>query len=642
MTDVATTAAERAGRDPGDEGGRNRAEDADLLVFVDRLAAAGSDRPTTAARDQIRRAVDAGCAPPGLRRLAEALAASVAELPPPRRAAEDAASVVPAMRENALVVIEEVDTAAVAVAIGALLADGRRVVVTAATSAELSAVRDALPGGVADRALDRLPALPSGELRELRRLLATSTPARRSRPAQRLPAADDLPLWEQVAQLCGRAGRASATAPSAGIVPVLLGELGADRRAAITEVARFVLRSVGALPPRRRCDWAWTVLSHLIYGRHRPVFDRMLEDTAQSLAGLEHARRGRQVSVIGPLPAGAGELVERYVEFVASGGRTRPYFRSPAQRDVQPVLRVVRVDDRVPDTEEEIARVLEHIHLGERLARIDAGCAELGIRAPRDESDLVELAGNLVRVAAAARAVGALRHDVLFLAPDCPLSVPDVAAAEQVARAVLDFAENGSGHEAGRHLDRMAEELAGRAPAATAAPEHVAAVRALRGRDAAAYGAAVEALSGARRDARDEARQEALLRRLGHQSPRLEQAWRTLAEHDPAALGLACFVLTDALLTAMPALDSADVVVVLGAAQLGVERLLLAGVAPRLIAVVAPGERPEPSPSLLSVLRRASALVIRAGRAGPAARVVPISRSAPVVPHIAPVGRVGA
>ena len=102
-------------------------DDDDLAVFVDRLAAAGTDQSTTDAQTQIHRAIAAGAPPPGLRRLAEALAASVAELPPPRRPPEDTTSVVTAVRDNTLVVLEDFDATATARAVAALLADGRRV-----------------------------------------------------------------------------------------------------------------------------------------------------------------------------------------------------------------------------------------------------------------------------------------------------------------------------------------------------------------------------------------------------------------------------------------------------------------------------------------------------------------------------------
>jgi hypothetical protein len=170
------------------------------------------------------------------------------------------------------------------------------------------------------------------------------------------------------------------------------------------------------------------------------------------------------------------------------------------------------------------------------------------------------------------------------------------------------------------------------------APEHERAVTALRERDAAAYAAAVEALGAARREARDEKLRITLLRHLGESAPRLAAAWTELAETAPAALGFASFVPVEPLLASLPAPDSADVVVLLGAGGLGVERLLLGAVAPRIVAVVGPGDDPDDAPTLLSVLRRASALVIRGRPAG--GRVVPFNGNAPRA--AAPVGQAGA
>jgi len=626
------------------DGSAYRPDDAaDLAVFVDRLAAAGSDAPTASARAQIRRSIDAGHPPPGVRHLAEALAASVTEAPPPRHSPEYTSSVVTAMRSHALVVLTDADAAAVAVAVAALLADARRVVVTGSTPAELAAVRGALPAEVVDRVLDRLPALPPGQLRELRRLLATSTPGRRARADQQLPSPGALPAWEQVARLCLQACRPTGSGTAASLVLRLLTAADPERRAAVTAVARLVSRSLEALPPRSEGGWSWVLLSRLIHGRHRGVFDRMLEDTAQAVAGLDRARSSPPVSLTGPLAHDALDVIRRYRDFLGTGGRSRSYFRAPVQREVQPVLRAVRVDARVPETADEIGRVIDHLELGQRLARVDTGCAETSIPAPRDETELRVLAEGLVQVAAAARSVGALRHDVLFIAPDSPLSVPDVETAEQVARAILDYAKNGSAAEAVRRLDRMADDLATLAPIAATAPEHELATTALRARDVAAYAAAVDALEGARREVQDETRCVALERRLAASCPRLAQAWRTLGEQDGTALGLACFVPTDALLGAVPPPDSADVVVVLGAARLGVERLLLTGVAPRMIAAVGPDERHAGAPTLLSVLQRAAAPVIR-GRSGSSGRVVRLGGAGrPMgVAGASPVGQAGA
>lgn len=613
-------------------------DDADLAVFVDRLAAAGADRSTVLAQAQVRRAIGAGSPPPGLRRLAEALAASVAGSGGERSSGETP-SVVAAVRSNALVVLQDFDATAVAEAVTALVDDGRRVVVTAAAPTELTAVRAALPADAAGRSLDRLPAVPAAELRELRRLLASSSPARRARAGDQLPFPTELPSAAEVGRLCAQA-RTAGSGGSAWMVPGLLANLDPERRTAVTAVARLVRRSLDALQPRAEQEWVWSLLSELIYSRHRAAFDRLIENTAQAVAAVERSRSAPPVTLSAPAPAAAVEMLHRYQEYLAAGGRTRSYFRSPVQREVQPVLDLARIGGAPVDTEGDVARLVEHLQLGELLAAVDADCRAVGIAAPRNAAELTELTEGLAKVAAAVRAVGALRHDVLFIAPDSPLAVPDIETADQVARAVLEYADHGSAAEAGRRLAAVADDLARRCPPGPVPPEYGRAIAALRAHDPAEYAAAVDALAAARRVVRDENRRSALLRSLSEAAPRLADSWSLLGEQDPAALGLAAFVPVDALLAAVPPADSADVVVVLGAARLGVERLLLGAVAPRMIAAVAPDEHPDGAPSLLSVLRRASALVIGA-RPEPGGNVL---RMTPGIPRSTParIGQAGA
>lgn len=597
----------------------------DLAVFVERLAAAGSDDATAKAREQIRRRIAAAGSPPGLRHLAEALAATLTGAPAPRKPAEDAATVVEAMRVSALAILQDFDPSAVAGAVTALVGDGRRVLVTAATAAELADVRAALRPDVVDRGLDVLPDLSPSELRELRRLLVTGSADRAARARQQLPPTDRVPHPGEVAELCARAENTAPPGPAAAMVPELLAGIDRVRREAVTSVARYVHRSMRAMYPRADRQWAWDLLGELIYSRHRPAFDQLLEDTAQAVGALERARHLPSVTVVAPLPPGALSILRRYGEFLFGGGRARAYLRAPAERrDAMPVLRLLRVDGRTPQTAEDVRRGVEHLELGERLARIDLGCIAIGIPAPRDERELAGLADGLVRVAAAARSVGALRHDVLFLAEDSPLAVPDVDTAEQVAAAILHYAEHGTHIDACRRLDRMAEELAAACPTLVPTSEHEAAVRALRAHDATAYAAAVDAVGAARRQAHDARRQIALLDRLQANAPRLAAAWVALAHRDPAALGFVCLRPIEPLLAAMPEADSVDVVIVLGAHRLGLERLLVAAAAPRLIVVVPPGAERRQGPSALSVLERAAAPVIR-GRTAAGTNVLPMA-----------------
>ncbi|MDN5750032.1 MAG: hypothetical protein L0H64_16215 [Pseudonocardia sp.] len=625
--------------EPANAPGRASAgEDAeDLLVFVERLAAAGHGEASTArAQEQINAVIRGGSAPPGLRRLAEALAASVAEVPPaPRQPVDDdASSVVLAMRSNALVVLDAAAAPAVAAAVTALIGDGRRVVVTAETDAQLDAVRRDVATG---RVVDALPSLPPAELRELRRLLATSTAAGRARAGQHLPPVDALPSVREVDELCAQAARARA-GDRTSMVPAMLADVEPDRRAAVTSVAHCVMAKLDALSGRAQRTWEWDLLGHLIHTRHRAAFDRTVEDVAQAVGIVRRRRDAPPVTLLESLPSDAVDLLCNYLEFLEAGGRNRTYFPPSAQREVRPVLRMIRVADHEPESAAEVLRVIDHLELSHRLQRINAGCAEMGVPAPRGPEELSGLADALRLVAAAARSVGALRHDVLFLATDSPLSVPDVDTAASVATAILDYAEHGSATEATHRLDTLAADLAAQAAVHATAAEHELAVVALRQRDARRFAGAVEALEAARREQRDELRRAQLLDRLRAQAPRLADTWET--QHGQG-FGLACFVRTDTLLSAMPAPDSVDVVVVLGAAQLGVERLLLTAVAPRLIAAVAPDEQPEGSPTLLSVLQRATALVIRGSGGRRSGRVVQLRPGTRSV-GVSAVGQAGA
>lgn len=612
-----------------------------LMTFVDRLGAAGTDAAAARAHERVVADIGAGYPPPGLRRLAEGLssaAAAGAFPPPPRRPADDPASVAAAVRDDALIVLEEVEADEVAAAVAALVDDGRRVVVTGAGAAALVAVRDALPPAVAARVVDALPALAPADLHRLRGLLATSTPGRRARTAQRLPPLSLLPGAAVVDELCEVAGR--PTAPGTEELVPLLADLDDDRRAAVTALAGEVARTLGALGARGE-PWTWELLADLVHGRRRPAFDAVVQAAAQTLTTIDDGRDDPPVRVVGPLPADAVDLLAGHLAAREAGGRPRGPFRSVwpsggAHREVAPVLRRLRVGDREPESVQDLRVVLTWFALREKLLAVDAACAALGLLTPQNPVQLRALADALDDVGAAARSVGALRHDMLFLDAGSPLAVPDVAAAEALALAVLDYAENGSATQAAQRLDALADELAALAPPDATAAEHAHAAGALRARDAAAYVAAVEDLVRAHRELSDEQRTAALLAALG--SPTLAAAWTAhLRGGGRGAAGLAWFRTTPELLAELPAADRADVVVVLDAAAQGVDRALLAAVAPRVVAVAAPGGRPGTS-SLLGLLQRAAALVIR-GRAATAAvggRVVPLPpapRARPATGH---------
>ncbi len=608
--------------------GPSASDDESLLVAVDRLGAAGSDRVAARAHEQVRRAVGARVPLPGLHRLVANLAAvDAGELPPPpRRPADEPGSVVTAVRDHPLMILDDAEPAEVAAAVAALVDDGRRVIVTAEDTAALDAVCTMLPAAVTDRIVGALPTLAPADLHRLRGLLATSTPARRARSTQQLPEPAAFPAVDTVAQLCATAVRSSG--PGVEVIAGVLGELDAERRGAVTAIAQCVRRSLTVLGAHTE-PWIWDLLADLVVGRHRSEFDRLVLTTAQALSTIDDGRGDPPVRAVGRLPEGSVEALVAYLDFLDTGGRARSYFRSSVQRDVEPVLRLLRVGDREPATADELRIVLTHFELGERLVAVDADCAALDLPTPQNPEELTALSQVLTDIGAAARSIAALRHDVLFLHPGSPVSVPDVVSAEQFAAAVLDYDENGSPHEAAERLDALADTLAALASPQATAPEHARAVAALRARDPGGYAAAVEDLVGAHLAQRDERRTAALLAGLGAES--LARAW-TRGGAGPVRFGLVWFAPTERLLAELPPPDRADVVVVLDAGRVGIDRALICAAAPRMLAVAGRGSRSGGS-TLVGLLSRASALVLRGPSADvPDRVVVPLPAGARAVP----------
>ena len=84
----------------------------------------------------------------------------------------------------------------------------------------------------------------------------------------------------------------------------------------------------------------------------------------------------------GRLPEGSVDALVAYLDFLDTGGRSW-LLRSSVQRDVEPVLSLLRVGDHEPATADELRIVLTHFELGERLVAVDADCATLDLPTPQ-------------------------------------------------------------------------------------------------------------------------------------------------------------------------------------------------------------------------------------------------------------------
>ena len=218
---------------------------------------------------------------------------------------------------------------------------------------------------------------------------------RRRPPAARGPGSScrtcgACPAVAEVAQLCATAVRTGS--PGVELIADVLRELDAERRAAVTAIAQCVQRALTVLGAHTE-PWVWDLLGDLVHGRRRSEFDRLVQSTAQALATIDDGRGDPPVRATGPLPEGSVDALVAYLDFLENGGRARSYFRATVQRDVEPVLRVLRVGDHEPATSDELRIVLTHFELGERVVAVDGDCATLGLPTPQNPDELTALSG---------------------------------------------------------------------------------------------------------------------------------------------------------------------------------------------------------------------------------------------------------
>jgi hypothetical protein len=536
---------------------------------------------------EIRRRSAAGEIPVGLHRLAEVLGE-----PEPERAARRGAQrpeqVVEVVRRYPCAVLDAADASVVAENLAAVLADGRRLVVTAGRPDLLAAVRDALPGPMRGLCVNGPLPLSDSELRELRTLLVTQTPSRRARLDEALPAPELVPTPARVAELCRAAGGKGYPArDGADLIPELLGQLRPARLAGLLETARRCRDALRGLDNDGTSSWARPLLERVLFGSDRTAFDGLLRKTADLVLAADSLRDvGDQMAVVGELPDGAVDQLRTYVDYLEHGGRARHYFRSAQQRAVAPVLRQLRLDGAPLRDPKVLRQALHFLELISYMEDVTARCRALRVPEPKNVPVAAALNRQLGLIEEAARASEMLRHEVLFIHPDSPVTVPDMVTTESVARAIVESGGSTAMTAAKNELVAVADALAGSAAAGGAVPEVEEVVAALRAMDLPEYEDALARLAAARREQADQVRLVRLLGRLREAAPELARSWADGSRR--FTQGTARFVQLDDLLDDLPAADTADLVVLLDAQALGREHLLVSAAAPRLLAVATP------------------------------------------------------
>lgn len=541
-------------------------------------------------------------------------------------------------------------------ALDAVLMDGKRVLVSGTDAEALRLVRRALPDTAADLCLDEALPLSDSEQRELRSLLITATPSRRARLEQALPEPEQLPSTEEVARLCREAGgecgpssdaeeHPEAVGP-AMLVPELVGSLEPPRLSTLRTAAIRYVTALDAVDAEDDEDTPWSrdALSGVVFGSGRTSLTNLLRRTADVVRIADKLRdAGDQMAVTGEISAEEQELLRDYADFLDSGGRARSYFRPARQRAVEPVLHKLRLEAPVHDASV-IRQALTFIELVEAMREVGEVGAKLGVPPPSDVPEADALHKQLVRIKDAGLKAEELRREVQFAHPASPVRVmalADMPSIETVARTIVECSDTERLTAARNELSALADELVRATPGPTG-HELDALVRALRQHSLPKYRESLPRLAAALRERADQRRMVELLDRLRDRAPGLARRWAEAAE-ERRSPGTIRFMETDALLGALPEADTADLVVLLEADALGVENLLVAAAAPRVLAVADGFANTElanlhaPPETVLDALRRAGVPVIVAAEdqreaeepAEPAAPVVPTQREIP-------------
>lgn len=582
--------------------------------------------PATLAAKQVLQRDAAGDGLPGLRHLSVGLAEGSAQEAPTAGVCAESDQwrelFTRTLRRCPMVVAHATEVAGLAQLLGALLADGHRVLVTDRSAARWPPVRDGLPKPLAGLCAQGQIPLSDLEQRELRSLLLTATPGRRARIEQTLPIGDSLPDSERVAALCRAVTGDTVSARDAlELLPELLGELPPahlDRMVALAQACVEALRRVDA---GGISVWARPLLEQVLFGAEHTQFANLLllagevSRAADALSGSAY-----RMAVVGPPDPDAPQRLRAYIEFLDSGGLPRRAFPTSEQRAVIPVLQQLGLDRTALGDVAMLRGALGFLQLVISMRRVATVCRRLRVPEPKlMPAAVARRHRELERVEHAARAVESFRHEVLFIHPNSPISVPDVATTEMVAREIVNAA--GTLQRATTELNELADTLAESMPDCDTVPEVAELLVALRRGHLPHYLLAVERLTAASQEQADQLRQTELLSRLREGSPELADAWEEPGTHRYTQGTARFFSLTE-LLSELPAPDTADVVLLLDAQTLTPENLLVMASAPRLVAVSrgASPVRPESMPtsdaagsdSTLAVLLRAGAAVVAA------------------------------
>ncbi|MEV6986150.1 DEAD/DEAH box helicase [Sphaerisporangium sp. NPDC051017] len=396
------------------------------------------------------------------------------------------------------------------------------------------------------------PAVPPfsvGEAAELVELLATETPQRSARPAQRIPDATALPAVEtmraliaaeQAAQTSAREARTQVSARLEDLDVPLLAHL--DR---VAGDATRLLRELGlpeSVEDWDTGDWLVRALVDVLARRETAIWDQL----AAHAARLADARRA--VEVLGfrkidyPSPQVMGSVAavlpsaRALRDHLAAGHQLkRGPFRPAVQKQTEPWLNGTLVDGVSPSNPELLALVIADLEGRAAVDELSRGWSLVGVEVRADlplqraVAQLTDAYDKLGLIRQVGVAVAETSAQLVRAGVHLPLRTPsawaDYTSGLRAVRLILE-AERATAELDALHT-RLHQEIA----LGAAAPELSEAARAVAARDATTYQLCLNALASAHRELADQRRCDELAGLLRATHPALldvlrQAGWR--------------------------------------------------------------------------------------------------------------------
>ncbi|WP_165550044.1 AAA domain-containing protein [Kribbella speibonae] len=365
------------------------------------------------------------------------------------------------------------------------------------------------------QAPERPPMSPAA-FEELRLALAGRTTARRRRPQQRIPAANELASTAELAELI-RAERVAQERVGEVHDPLAhqLANLSAAELSAVADRLNELLQGVEAAgyssSSLSEGSWAQQAVDDALAGRNAGLWEHLAaaaDEPNRLLASIRGQNGDHVVDFVQPisintLGTARGWLISgnALLDYLEQGGSFRKFMPSPQQKGARPLLDAVRVDGTEVRAADQVRAVVRRIDVEVGALQLAQRWTESGVHISDGpvQAVLSEIADN-GQILAAIVQLGMLRNSVRDLLHRNRIVAPlaDLTSVRAAHQSAIEARLGVVSRAASTAIDRLRAPLDALVRRPDACPELASLVAAIEERDSESYELATAAIEAAR------------------------------------------------------------------------------------------------------------------------------------------------